>query len=99
MWYRSIVTSDCAPVRMPTGNPGPVPLEEKIICADAEIAIRRRMFLSGNYSPTTEQVKHLVARVLKQIKERYSDISTIRRDVVGEQLFPVVEAEVARLKI
>ena len=83
---------------MPTENQGPVPLEEKIISADAEIAIRRHMFMAGNYSPTTEKVGHLVKRVIKRLKERYSDLSTMRHDVEGEQLSPLVEAEVSRLK-
>lgn len=84
---------------MPTEKQGLVSLEEKIIRVDADAAIRRRMFLAGQYSPTEAQVGKLINRAFSRLKDKYSDLSTMWRDVSGESLTPLVNAEVDGLKI
>jgi hypothetical protein len=97
MWYKKLLAQMKNPKKKKAEEP--MCLEEKIIRADADAAIRKRMLLSGQYAPDTTEVNRLVSRVVKKIKEAHPDLSTLRQEVSGENLQPAVDAFVAELKI
>lgn len=78
-----------------------VGLEEKILRGDAENAIRRRLYMTGDYNPTQEKVTRLTKRVMEKLLEKYSTYNVIRHHVQGESLSPAVNAvvdEILKLK-
>lgn len=72
-------------------------LEEKILEGDAEHAIRRHLFLAGDYNPEPERIARLTKKVLKHILDKYGNYNVVRHHVKGEQLMPAVDDIVAKI--
>jgi len=66
-------------------------LEEKILEGDAEHAIRRRLYFTGDYNPDQERVTRLTNRAMKKILDKFGNYNVVRHHVSGESLSPAVD--------
>jgi hypothetical protein len=71
--------------------------ETKIVRVDAERAVRRRLFLQGNYNPATAKVASLTDEVVEHLKQKYGKLENIRNHLSGDQLTPAVEEAAAQV--
>lgn len=74
-------------------------LEEKILEGDAETAVRRRLYMTGDYNPDQERITRLTKRVMTKILEKYKNYNVVRHHVSGESLSPVVDEILDSLKL
>ena len=86
MWYRE--------GQLNQGGQRTSGYEETIARSDAERAVRRRLFLQGEYSPEACDVEHIVRRVMSHLKEEYGNFDAVRRGLGQNTLAPAVEASV-----
>jgi len=68
----------------------PKGLEEKILMGDAENAIRRRLFMTGDYNPEMSKVTRLTKKVMEKILDKYGNYNLVRHYAAGESLMPLV---------
>lgn len=66
-------------------------LEEKILEGDAEHAIRRRLYFTGDYNPDQEKITRLTNRAMKKILDKYGNYNVVRHHLSGELLSPIVD--------
>jgi hypothetical protein len=67
-------------------------LEEKILEGNAENAVRRRLFMTGDYNPDEQKIASLVKRTMKKILEEYGDYNLVRHHVKNESLTSIVDS-------
>ena len=71
--------------------------ETKIVHIDAERAVRRRLFLKGNYNPSTSKVASLTKEIVERLKQKYGKLENIRSSLSGDLLTPAVEEIAAQV--
>lgn len=72
--------------------------EEKILRSNAELEVRKQLYLKGEYWPTKEIVQSFVNKVIKNLKQKHGSLNNIRREEGEiENLTPVVVREVSHL--
>lgn len=71
--------------------------EVKVIGMDAEFAIRKLLYLQGNYNPSDSELKSKIKRLLSHIQEKYGSEANLRLHTKGDTLQEIVSENVYEL--
>ena len=84
MWYRNADKS----------RP---PYELKIIGKDAEYAIKKLLYLQGNYNPSDIEVSRKIKKLLEHLETKYGSIANVRLFTKNNTLQELVSQNVYEL--
>ena len=87
MWYR---VSDKTSKQTPS-------YELKIIAMEADLLIRKLLYLQQNYNPSDREVSAKVNRLIEHLREKYSSIANVRLYTKGKTLQELISENVYEL--
>ena len=87
MWYRSAQKYD-------KQKPD---YEMKVIGIDAEYAIRKLLYLQGNYNPSYLDIERKIKKLISHLENKYGSIANVRLYTKGDTLEEIISENVYEL--